>query len=164
MIIVSDAECDPDAAFGGLGTLIRMCEVDFGCMIDVDVDALRQGTADRDWSTSALRRRDITYPRHSRGHLIYLKASMTGTKTGPCGSKGRAIRSSRTSQPATSSGEDQFESYRQLGQDIARKAFEEPSVALRQRGRVDDRARRHARMTLAPASPTPTASRPTPSS
>ena len=43
VIIVSDAECDPDLKFEGLGTLIRMCEVDFNARIVVDVEAIRRG-------------------------------------------------------------------------------------------------------------------------
>ena len=38
VIIISDAECDPTLAFEGLGTLIRMCEVDFGVRSTIDVD------------------------------------------------------------------------------------------------------------------------------
>ena len=34
VIVISDGECDPALAFDGLGTLIRMCEVDFGYRID----------------------------------------------------------------------------------------------------------------------------------
>ena len=49
VIIVSDGECDPTLAFEGLGTLIRMCEVDFGVGIDIDVEALRP-RADAPWS------------------------------------------------------------------------------------------------------------------
>ena len=33
VIIISDGECDPKLTFEGLGTLIRMCEVDFGAKI-----------------------------------------------------------------------------------------------------------------------------------
>ena len=31
VIVISDGECDVDYTFGGLGTLIRVCEVDFRC-------------------------------------------------------------------------------------------------------------------------------------
>ena len=41
VIVISDGECDADYTFGGLGTLIRVCEVDFGCRITINVDALR---------------------------------------------------------------------------------------------------------------------------
>ena len=41
VIIISDGECDPTLAFEGLGTLIRMCEVDFGYQITIDVNAIR---------------------------------------------------------------------------------------------------------------------------
>ena len=41
VIVISDGECDVDYTFGGLGTLIRVCEVDFNCRITIKVDALR---------------------------------------------------------------------------------------------------------------------------
>ena len=44
VIIISDAECDRQLTFDGLGTLIRMCEVDFGCKID---DRRRRAAAAR---------------------------------------------------------------------------------------------------------------------
>ena len=48
MIVIGDAECDPDLQFEGLGTLIRMCEVDFNAKIDIDVCAIAKG--DSLWS------------------------------------------------------------------------------------------------------------------
>src|SRR5262249_7005942 len=41
VIIISDGECDPDMTFSGLGTLIRMCDVDFGARILIDVAPIR---------------------------------------------------------------------------------------------------------------------------
>ena len=37
VVIIGDAECDPDLKFEGLGTLIRMCKVDFDATIDINV-------------------------------------------------------------------------------------------------------------------------------
>src|SRR4029077_7767381 len=45
VIIISDAEADPSLTFEGLGTLIRMCDVDFGARIDLDVASIRLGTS-----------------------------------------------------------------------------------------------------------------------
>ena len=42
VVIVSDAECDPLLRFEGLGTLIRMCEVDLGARITLDVGSIQQ--------------------------------------------------------------------------------------------------------------------------
>ncbi len=41
VIVISDGECDQDLTFAGLGTLIRMCEVDFATKITIDVSAIR---------------------------------------------------------------------------------------------------------------------------
>ena len=37
VIVISDGECDLDLNFEGLGRLIRMCDVDHGAKIDIDV-------------------------------------------------------------------------------------------------------------------------------
>ena len=51
VILISDGECDPLYQFEGLGTLIRMCEVDFGAKIEIDVRALHPD-AGAPWSRS----------------------------------------------------------------------------------------------------------------
>jgi Patatin-like phospholipase len=123
VIIVSDAECDPALTFEGLGTLIRVCEVDFGTKITIDVEAIRVGRGTT-WSSSRCAVGTILYPDETSGTLIYLKASMTGHED-------TAILQYKASSPefpheSTSDqfyGEDQFESYRQLGQEVARRTF-----------------------------------------
>ena len=60
VIVISDGECDVDYTFGGLGTLIRVCEVDFGCRITINVDALRP-TGESKWSTRRFAVGDIVY-------------------------------------------------------------------------------------------------------
>jgi hypothetical protein len=129
LVIISDAECDPRLAFEGLGTLIRMCEVDFGVIIDIDVDALRPRDGSP-WSTQRAAVGEIIYPTGPRGRLIYLKAAMTGHEITP-------VLQYKTSHPAfphETTGdqfysEDQFESYRRLGLDVAEKAFEVGLIA-----------------------------------
>jgi hypothetical protein len=50
VVIISDAECDPQLSFQGLGTLTRMCEVDFGTRIKLDLEALRRSIcSDTKW-------------------------------------------------------------------------------------------------------------------
>ncbi|MEO8256694.1 MAG: hypothetical protein ABI868_05035 [Acidobacteriota bacterium] len=134
VIVVSDCECDGDYTFGGLGTLIRMCEVDFGCRIAIDVDDLRPGTGPEGWSTRRFAIGDITYRDGSTAILIYLKASMAGKED----TSVRQYKSSHPTFPHESTGdqfygEDQFESYRHLGRDIGFEVFGpltgEPSLA-----------------------------------
>ncbi|MDH4065970.1 MAG: hypothetical protein OEW19_16340, partial [Acidobacteriota bacterium] len=123
VIVISDGECDPTLGFSGLGTLIRMCEVDFGARITIDVSAIRT-TASSPWSTRRHAVGRIDYADGSEGILIYLKASMTGRED-------TAVLQYKAAHPAfphESTGdqfyrEDQFESYRHLGGEVAMEVF-----------------------------------------
>jgi len=123
-IIISDGECDPNLAFEGLGTLIRMCEVDFGAKIDIDVKDIRLAGASG-WSSKRHAIGTIDWGDNSpKGTLIYLKASMTGGEDTPV----LQYLSNHPTFPHESTGdqfytEDQFESYRRLGREVALEAF-----------------------------------------
>ena len=89
----------------------------------------------------------IVYPEGLRGHARLPEGVDDRTRGhGESCSTRRAIRRSRTSRPAISSiAEDQFESYRALGYDIAGKAFEAPWRRSACTGpQLDDCARRRA--------------------
>lgn len=122
VMIISDGECDPALTFGGLGTLIRMCEVDFGVRIAIDVSSIR---AEREWSSRRWAVGRIVYGNGvPDGVLVYLKASMTGLEN----TSVLQYKSSHPAFPHESTGdqfygEDQFESYRHLGREIALEAF-----------------------------------------
>lgn len=123
VIIASDAECDRHYRFDGLGTLIRMCEVDFGVKIAIDFTDIAQ-----DGETPWVRRRfavgRIDYGGGEQGVLIYLKASMTGKEDAAVLQyKARHERFPHESTGDQFYGEDQFESYRHLGYDIAQSLF-----------------------------------------
>jgi Patatin-like phospholipase len=123
VIIVSDAECDPGLAFEGLGTLIRVCEVDFQTRIMIDVGSLRAGK-ETSWSSNRCAAGHICYPDGTTGVLIYLKATMTGNEDTAI----LQYKASHPTFPHESTGdqfyrEDQFESYRGLGYDVAHRAF-----------------------------------------
>ena len=124
VIVVSDGECDEQYTFGGLGTLIRMCEVDFNCRIAIDVDDLRPGNDGTGWSKRRFAVGDIAYKDGTTGILIYLKASMTGKED----TSVLQYKSSHPEFPHESTGdqfyaEDQFESYRHLGRDLGYEVF-----------------------------------------
>ena len=116
VVIISDAECDPKLQFEGLGNLIRICEVDFGVRIQIDVDPIR-----RDAKSGKSSQRHalglIHYPDGQQtGHLLYLKAATTGGESAAI----RQYQDSHLTFPHESTGnqfygEDQFESYRHLG-------------------------------------------------
>jgi hypothetical protein len=125
VIVISDGECDPNLAFEGLGTLIRMCEVDFGYRIEIDVNAIRHTSATWSGQRHAIGR--IRYGSGTEdGVLIYLKASMTGHED-------TSILQYKSTHPLFPHettgdqfyGEDQFESYRRLGRELAAGVFPE---------------------------------------
>jgi len=104
--------------------LIRMCEVDFNCRIDINVDAIRPQGGPGGWSQKRFAIGEITYDDGSAGILVYLKASMTGGED----TSVRQYKSSHPEFPHESTGdqfygEDQFESYRHLGRDVASEVF-----------------------------------------
>ena len=111
------------AILRGLGTLIRMCEVDFGVKIVIDVKDIRPNRTA--WSTHRWAVGRIEYGGTTPdGILIYLKASMTAKED-------TSVLQYKSSHPAFPHettgdqfyGEDQFESYRHLGRAIALEAF-----------------------------------------
>ena len=125
VIIISDAECDPKLQFEGLGTLIRMCKVDFGAVIDINVGSIRPA-GDSTWSNNRCAVGKIKYADGSHGTLIYLKASISGSED----TSVLQYKDGHPTFPHESTGnqfygEDQFESYRTLGCDIAGKTFEQ---------------------------------------
>jgi hypothetical protein len=124
IVIISDGECDPKLAFTGLGTLIRVSEVDFGARVSIDVSQIRIG-ASEPWSVRQWAVGSIDYGAdYPPGMLIYLKASMTGHED-------TSVLQYKAIHPAFPHettgdqfyGEDQFESYRHLGREVALDAF-----------------------------------------
>lgn len=123
VIIASDGECDDDMAFGSLGRVIRMCRTDFAADIDIDVDSIRR-EKDTRLSRAHCAVGRITYANGRRGYLIYLKSSLTGDEDVDV----QQYHSSHAEFPHESTAdqffaEDQFESYRKLGQHIAATTF-----------------------------------------
>ncbi|GAB2861454.1 hypothetical protein GCM10027277_32660 [Pseudoduganella ginsengisoli] len=127
VIIASDAECDGHYRFDGLGSLIRMCEVDFGVKITIDFTEIVPVTAagsETPWARRRFAIGAIDYGDGERGVLIYLKAAMTGREDAAVLQyKAHHPRFPHESTGDQFYGEDQFESYRQLGYDIAHTVF-----------------------------------------
>jgi hypothetical protein len=146
VIIISDAECDPELKFEGLARLIRMCKLDFGTEIVInDVNNIRLKT-ESNWSGSRFAFGRVNYVDGTAGVLIYLKASMSG-------SEDTAIRQYMDSHPefpheSTSDqfyGEDQFDSYRRLGREVAESAFEQFSSMTDFRAIADEHLKKFPR-------------------
>ena len=122
VIIACDAECDELLQFGGLGNVIRLCETDFGAVIDIDVRSIRQQKEGNSLGHCTVGK--IKYSNGSTGYLLYVKASITGDEDVSV-AQYRATHPSFPHETTADQffGEDQFESYRKLGQHIVRHAF-----------------------------------------
>jgi hypothetical protein len=128
-IIAVDAEADPGMAFDGLGNVIRQCRTDFGVEIRIDLQQLRANADKRSAEHCAVG--SIRYPEgdttpegEHTGVLVYLKASLTGDE--PAEVLEYASRCKDFPHESTGDqwfSEAQFESYRQLGSHITRRAF-----------------------------------------
>ena len=122
VIIACDAECDEALQFGALGNLVRISATDFGAVIDLDVRSIHEQKEGHSLTHCAVGK--IKYSNGSIGYLIYLKASITGDEDIGI----TQYRSTHPSFPHETTAnqffsEDQFESYRRLGQHVVRHCF-----------------------------------------
>jgi hypothetical protein len=126
-ILVSDAGADPDFAFQDLGNAIRKIRIDLGIDIDINLERLRREESTRHTSghhgvgTIHYSRVD---PGAEDGILIYLKPSLTGEE--PVDVLEYASNHECFPHEPTMDqffDESQFESYRRLGEHIAKDAF-----------------------------------------
>jgi hypothetical protein len=122
VIIAADAECDEFLQFGSLGNVVRICETDFGAKIDIDVSSIRQQKNGESFAHCAVGK--ITYSNGSTGYLIYLKASISGDEDVGV-AQYRAVHPTFPHESTADQffSEDQFESYRRLGNHIVEHAF-----------------------------------------
>ncbi len=132
-IVVSDAGMDPAFTFEDLARLIRLCRIDFGIRIEIDVDALRPMTAGpSQWHCAVGRiRYDDVDGGEIPGTLVYLKASLTGDEP-PDVQNYRALHPEFPHQTTADQffDEDQFESYRMLGLHVGLTVFHEAAHEL----------------------------------
>jgi hypothetical protein len=128
LIIASDAECDPDMTFGSLGNVIRLCEVDFGAKIKIDVSSIRK--AERTGrSTSHCAVGKIEYGNGGLGTLIYIKSSLVeGENTAVLEYLSEHPEFPHESTADQFFTEDQFESYRKLGYDCTKRTFRDTAL------------------------------------
>jgi len=133
-VIVSDAEEDAKFKLEGIGGAIRKCRVDFGVVIDLDLEALKP-LGDPAMSRLHYSVGTILYPRrnepdrapaaeHDCGVLVYIKSSMTGDEPVDV----IEFRKRRPEFPHESTAnqffdESHFESYRALGHHAAQSIF-----------------------------------------
>jgi hypothetical protein len=126
LIVVSDAGCDPDAAFDDLGGAIRKIRIDLGIPIEFDSripiyarDAESRPSDARCWAVGRIRYSCVDGDGARDGVVLYIKPVFYGHDGGePCDVYNYAT--SRPDFPHESTGnqffgEAQFESYRALG-------------------------------------------------
>jgi hypothetical protein len=129
-IVAIDAGCDTRFEFEDLGNAIRKCKVDMGVCIDIDPRALVPVNGK---STLHCAMGIIHYERvHGQaveGYLLYIKPSLTGNEPADVLQYANA-HGAFPHEPTSDQwfAESQFESYRALGQHIARTVFDGANV------------------------------------
>ena len=133
-IVACDAGCDPGFGFEDLGNAIRKCKIDLGVTIEIDTRALVPDPQSRS-SVQHCVVGTIKYEndngRATEGYLLYIKPSLTGSEPLDVGQYAK-VHAAFPHEPTSDQwfGESQFESYRQLGQHIARTVFEGAGVGM----------------------------------
>jgi len=127
-IVAVDGENDPTMTFHALANLQRLAYIDFGVVLDLNLDDLRLGEAG--YSRSHFQLCRIFYPHGADqgsqeiGYLLYMKLSLTGNE-------GEYLRRYKLDEPAFPHhstadqffSETQFEAYRSLGEHVGEKMF-----------------------------------------
>lgn len=127
-IVAVDGENDPQMTFHALTNLQRLAYIDFGIVLEVNLDDLRLNQAGLSRSHFQLCR--ILYPMGAQdteqeiGYLVYLKLSLTGNE-------GEFLRRYKLDEPSFPHhstadqffSEPQFEAYRALGEHVGEKMF-----------------------------------------
>jgi GNAT superfamily N-acetyltransferase len=126
-IVAVDAGQDGQYAFDDLGSLLRKCRSDLGVPIEIDVTPLKPENGHSRWHCAIGQvRYDCLDPQAVPGVLVYLKSSLTGDEPSD-------IVNYTTQHPDFPHQttldqfftESQFESYRMLGQHVAKQVFGE---------------------------------------
>jgi hypothetical protein len=128
-IVACDAEQDAGLTFNGLGNAVRKCRTDFGVEIDIQPQRIARSKKTNHSLTHCVVG-TIRYPDSSVGMLIYLKSSLVGDE--PEDVLEYASAHSEFPHQTTADqwfDESQFESYRKLGQHVARTTFK-PAIDL----------------------------------
>lgn len=152
-IIVCDAGADPDYLFDDLGRAVRLCRVDLGAEISIDVSGIKpneDGLAERACAVGTIRYGDGT-----EGTLLLLKPAITGQEAADV--RHYAAVNPAFPQQTTADqffDEAQFESYRQLGLHIAEEALR-PMEGADQIGSVSDQEEALNRLCRAWTPPAP---------
>jgi predicted acylesterase/phospholipase RssA len=157
-IVVCDCGADPRLGFDDIGVAIRRCRIDFGTEIDLRIDDFVARARATETARTHVVRGTIRYQADhlrmlrldadeaaQRGVILWIKPSVTALNAVDV----RQYHRAHSDFPQQSTAdqwydESQFESYRRLGYESARKVFDDaagtPANALREGefARVDD--------------------------
>lgn len=140
LIVVCDAEADPNYTFRGMADAIRKCRIDMGIDIDLDLQAIKP-QKEGDPSAGSLAVGTIHYEQADMdapaGKILYFKASLIQNEPADV----IAYHASHPSFPHESTvdqwfSESQFEAYRELGYHNLRTSLG-PLFAVQHRGGKD---------------------------
>lgn len=121
LIIAVDAGCDPKYTFDDLANAIRKCYIDMGTVININVDELRAKSRHCKAHCAA---GIIQYTREEQGVLLYIKASLTGEEDPDILNYAKNHPGFPHDTTADQNfDEDQFESYRKIGEHIGSELF-----------------------------------------
>ena len=126
-IVVCDAGADHELSFWDLGSLVRKCRQDFGIRIEIDISPLqrKEGSSYTKWHCAVGQiRYDDVDAGADPGTLLYIKPSLSGDE--PSDVRNYQLGHPKFPHESTSNqffNESQFESYRELGEHIARAVF-----------------------------------------
>lgn len=124
IIIACDGEQDGNYTFESLAGVIRKCFIDFNIEIQLDTSAIGKRD-EQGWNGAHYAIGKIKYGDRPDGALVYLKSSMTGNEPVDL----MQYKAGHPDFPHESTAdqfftEDQFESYRHLGELVSKAAFE----------------------------------------
>ena len=164
VIIVIDAEADPEMAFGSFNTLVRYARIDLGVEIDLPwqeiTDTTQEISKEMDKEGNSKKKKgphcaigEITYPatgdpkrgKERKGVLVYIKSSLTGDENDYV----FHYRKRHSAFPHETTldqlfSEEQFEAYRALGYHAAYGLFDRRDDFAKLDNKEYPLARRHA--------------------
>lgn len=138
VIIASDAAADPKFKMDDLANLQRKARIDLGINLDINLKELRPDPNNNDYTQVHFVKGTIQYPDGELGTLFYIKSTLTGDEPEDL----LAYKRIHPSFPDETTAdqffnENQFESYRKLGELSGDKVFSNKEEVKKVFGTLD---------------------------
>jgi len=136
LIVLCDAEADPDYRFAGLANALEKIRTDFGTLVELNCKALQrlvpaEAETGMPCAETGFLTATIVYPDNSQGRLVYLKTTFfAGLSADLCSYKKTHPDFPDQSTADQFFDEKQFEAYRELGFQSAWKMLDELHALL----------------------------------